>query len=207
MVHLILSIYVLPISNNIPFLAASSSPSKHDASAAAAAAAPAPVHHPHTAGGATSGAGANGGLSEAEALAKAMAESLKLAAAAQQQTKSPPPSSGPPSATASPSPPPLTAASPASPPSAAGAAPGGASAVQASRFTDFAHVEVELSPIHGVFDDVHNPEVSIEDALARIPYDLKSFLYQAKRWARKSGKAAIEAILGMKGDYAIAVWL
>ena len=152
------------------------------------------------------GAEANGGLSEAEALAKAMEESLKLAAA-QQQTKSPKPSSGPSSATASPLPPPATGSSPSSPPSAAGAAPEGPDAVQAARFTDFAHIEVDLSPIRGVFDDVHNPEVSIETALARIPIDLKAELYAAMRWARKSGKAAIEAIAGMKGDYAIAVWL
>ena len=167
-----------------------SSPTQHTASAAAAA--PAPTKHHHNSSGA---AGGNGGLSEAEALAKAMAESLKLAATQQKTNplKSP---QKPPSTTSSPSPPPSSAA-----------APEGPSAEQAARFTDFAHVEAALSPIRGVFDDVHNPEVSIEAALARIPIDLKAELYAAKLWARKQGKAAIEAIAGMNGEYGIAIWL
>ena len=133
-------------------------------------------------------------MSEVDALAKAIEESLKLA---QQHTKSPLPSSAPPSANASPS----------APLSASAVAPEAPSAVQAARFTEFSHVEAALSPIRGVFDDVHNPEVSIADALIRIPIDLKAELYAAKIWARKQGKSSIAAIPGMKGDLGIAVWL
>jgi hypothetical protein len=53
-------------------------------------------------------------------------------------------------------------------------------AAVAERFTGFVHLEVELSPIRGVFDDTHmNPEVSIADALARVPINLNDYMYSA----------------------------
>jgi hypothetical protein len=80
----------------------------------------------------------------------------------------------------------------------------------AERFTEFVHLEVDLSPIRGVFDDTHNPEVSIADALARVPIDLADYLFAAKRWVTRSGKSTLkgpDAVPGMTADRAMAIWL
>jgi len=165
--------------------------------AAPTAATPPPPHFPPAASSASS---VNGGLSEAAALAAAMAQSLQLAPS---QAKS---SHLPAAAAAAATPSPTTAASSAS---AAPISSPGFAAV-AERFTEFVHLEVELSPIRGIFDDTHNPEVSIADAIARVPIHLADYLFSAKRWVVRSGKSTLEgpdAVPGMTADRAMAIWL
>jgi hypothetical protein len=162
----------------------------------AAATAPPPPHVPPAASSASS---VNGGLDEAAALAAAMAQSLQFA------PSQPKPSQHPAAAAAAtPSP------SPAGASTATSDSVSSSFAAVAGRFTEFVHLEVDLSPIRGVFNDTHNPEVSIADALARVPIDLADYLFAANRWARRSGKPMIEgpdAVPDMTADRAMAIWL
>jgi len=64
------------------------------------------------------------------------------------------------------------------------------------------------SPVRGVFDDSHNPEVPITEALARVPLDLTADLYAAKSWVRSTlAKKEIGKVPDMTPDTAMAIWL
>jgi hypothetical protein len=91
---------------------------------------------------------------------------------------------------------------------AATAAPTTSSAVAAERFTEFAHLDVVLSPVRGVFEDAKNPELPLADAVKSVGLDIDAHVYSARAWTRTSaGKKAITDAPGMTSDRAAAVWL
>jgi len=96
---------------------------------------------------------------------------------------------------------------PASTAAAPAAAAPTAEAAARGRFTDFVHVHDEPCPIVGLFDKKHNPEVSIEAAVAATGIDLSKQLFSGRRWIEKGGKAAVASVPEMTADMGLAIWL
>eukprot|EP00931_Biecheleriopsis_adriatica_P093727 TRINITY_DN6745_c0_g1_i4.p1 TRINITY_DN6745_c0_g1~~TRINITY_DN6745_c0_g1_i4.p1 ORF type:complete len:493 (-),score=88.17 TRINITY_DN6745_c0_g1_i4:38-1420(-) len=92
---------------------------------------------------------------------------------------------------------------------AASAAPQAAAAAAASaRITEYEHVALPLSPIRGCFDDSRNPLVSIDDAIARQPDDLRGELWAAKQFARDPGiRAKTARVIGLTMCMVVAIWM
>ena len=75
--------------------------------------------------------------------------------------------------------------------------------IHARRFNDFTHVAGMRNPIVGLFDDAANPEVSISEAVGRLPFaaELDELLRDAKKWAKTASiVAATAAVPGTTAD-------
>ena len=72
----------------------------------------------------------------------------------------------------------------------------------------FDHCAGVLNPIAGLFDPARNPVVSIKDAAAKLPFDLKAQLWSARQWVKKGPiKSAISAVPELTPDMAMSIWL
>eukprot|EP00931_Biecheleriopsis_adriatica_P093730 TRINITY_DN6745_c0_g1_i7.p1 TRINITY_DN6745_c0_g1~~TRINITY_DN6745_c0_g1_i7.p1 ORF type:complete len:493 (-),score=88.72 TRINITY_DN6745_c0_g1_i7:40-1422(-) len=92
---------------------------------------------------------------------------------------------------------------------AASAAPQAAAAAAASaRITEYEHVALPLAPVRGCFDDGRNPLVSIDDAIARQPDDLRAELWSAKQFADDPGiRAEMSRVVGLTLCMVAAIWM
>ena len=69
-------------------------------------------------------------------------------------------------------------------------------------------IDATLGPIRGVFDNIKNPLVSIEQAIQALPLDLAAELFQCQQFLISAvGKKALSKATKLTRDSAGAIWI